>query len=61
MLKARVRFANAQVEVEGSDFPQVVPCLRRDFIYEQFGVVARVLNCCYVDKDSIEKAQECLK
>ena len=60
MLEAHVRFSNAQVESDGQDPPQVVPFICRDFTYEQFGVVASILNRCYVDIDSIKKEKACL-
>lgn len=60
MLEAHVRFTNAQAEAEGSDLPRVVTFLCTDFTFEQFGVVSRILNRCYVDEGSISRAKDCL-
>jgi hypothetical protein len=60
MLESHVRFSNSQAEAEGKEPPQVVPFVCKDFTFEQFGVVARILNRCYVDEASITKSKTCL-
>ena len=60
MLEAHVRFTNTQAEAEGKDIPQVVTFLCTDFTFEQFGVVSRIFNRCYVDEGSISRAKDCL-
>jgi hypothetical protein len=60
ILEAHVRFTNAQAEAEGKDPPRVVTFLCTDFTFEQFGVVSRILNRCYVDEGSISHAKDCL-
>ena len=60
MLESHVNFNNTQVEAEGKEPPLIVPFVCRDFSFEQFGVVARVLNRCYVDEASISHDKACL-
>ncbi|KAL3784152.1 hypothetical protein ACHAWO_006366 [Cyclotella atomus] len=60
MLESHVRFSNSRAESEGKEPPQVVPFVCNDFTFEQFGVVARILNRCYVDEASITKGKPCL-
>ena len=60
VLEAHVRWANRLAESEGNDSPRVVPFVCRDYSYEEFGVVVKILTRSYVDEASIANSQNCI-
>ncbi|KAL9185543.1 hypothetical protein ACHAXT_003320 [Thalassiosira profunda] len=60
MLLTHVQWANRAAEQEGKDEPPVVTYECRDYDFDTFGVVERVMNRAYVNEDAICKAKEAL-
>ena len=60
MLKAHVDWANRQAEQEETDLPPVVTYECRDFDFDTFGVVDKILNRSYVEEKEIHDAKACL-
>ena len=60
MLKAHVEWANRQADQEEKDIPPVVTYECRDFDYDTFGVVEKILNRSYVEEKEINNAKACL-
>ncbi len=60
MLAAHVEWANRTAEHEGKEIPPVVTYECRDFDFDTFGVVEKVLNRSYVDENAIFAAKDCL-
>ena len=60
MLLAHVQWANRAAESEGKDEPPVITYECRDYDFESFGVVEKVLNRSYVDEQLIHDAKDCL-
>lgn len=53
MLAMHVNWTNNQAERDGVDHARVVFYHCTDFSYKEFGVVARVLNRCYIGQDGL--------
>ena len=60
MLAAHVEWANRTAEDQGKEIPPVVTYECRDFDFDAFGVVEKVLNRSYVDENAIFAAKDCL-
>ena len=60
MLKAHVEWENRKAEQEGKEEAPVITYECRDFDYDTFGVVERVLNRSYVSEKAIHDASACL-
>lgn len=60
MLATYVQWANQAAEREGRDMPTVVTYECRDFDFDTFGVVYKVLTRSYVKEEAIYAAKDCL-
>jgi len=58
MLLTHVQWANRLAEQQGKDDPPVVTYECRDFDFDTFGVVEKILNRCYVEEGAIYDAKE---
>ena len=60
-LEAHVRWANSNAEANGKNPSPVVLFVCKDFSPEDFSVVAKILNRCYIDEDDIKRSWDCLE
>jgi hypothetical protein len=60
MLATYVQWANQAAEREGKDMPPVVTYECRDYDFDKFGVVYKVLTRSYVKEEAIYAAKDCL-
>ena len=60
MLDAHVRFVNKKYENEEKEPPTLVTYHCNDFTYEEFGTVAKILNCSYIQQAELSKHAACI-
>ena len=60
MIDAHVRFFNKKYEDVDKEPPAIVPYHCTGFTYEEFGTVARILKCSYIQQAELSEHAACI-